>query len=161
MFTPKKKKIGRLFQKNLFKFFLGEARLGEFVALFHWLYLPWALLLPVDNLSANFLGLMSFKEYILIALMPLAAWLLDLPYCVWHRFYVLFHLSRLKTKPQLLKEVFLLVLSCFPLLVGLLSFFGISDRWHRIALSLYHQCLWRNTCHLQLFHTFGCLSLFD
>jgi len=35
-------------------------------------------------------------------------------------------------------DVFLLLLSCFPLLVSLLSFFGISDRCHVIALSLHY-----------------------
>lgn len=148
------KKIESLLQENLLKLFLGEARLREFVSLFRWLYLPWALLLCMDNLSAGFLGLMQFKEYFLTVSMPLAAWLFSLPYCVWHRFYVLFHLSHLKKKH--LKDVFSPVLSCFTLLVGLLSFFGIFDRW----LSWF-SLVWRITCHLQLFYTFGCVSPFD
>lgn len=92
-------KKNSLLQKNLLKLLLGEARLREFVSLFHWPYLPWALLRHMDNLLASFLGLMNFKEYILIALMPLVAWLFGLLNCVWHIFNVLLHLSHLKTKP--------------------------------------------------------------
>lgn len=120
MFTPLKKRES-LLQKNLFKLFLGEARLRESVSLLHWLYLPWALLLHMDNLSASFLGLMSCKEYILIVLMPLAAWLFSLSNCVWNICYVLFHFPIWKQNLNIWKRSFYLYWAA--LLVSLLSFF--------------------------------------
>lgn len=104
-----------------------------------WLYLPWALHVRMDHISAGFLLLMHFKEDLLIVFMPSATCsrtLFGLPHCVEHRFSVLFHLSHLELK--LLKDVFLLLLRSFILLVSLLSFFGISDRCHAIAVRFYY-----------------------